>query len=309
LHIVNAIVVAEIFGVEGKMNTFLAAALLSVYPAFLDRYCFPGSQITFVVTDSLAVFALFVLSRQNTQWKVITGVTLLLILCLSSYQPGIALASFLVLAHCILEVIKTQDGDTSSPLPVKQLITAATSMLFAAVGYFVIVKITTPLGMGERTHLNSISEVVQQIQYSYPAFIKYFSAGSDYLPKSLRWLPLVVVLSGAASIVLSSLRKGVISTISVVVLLGLMPIALRASYIINNQTFSNVGRIIYPYAFALLFFLLIIQLRPKLRWFSQGATLVLFYCSIIVATQETNAAYLKMLFDTNKINRIAGRIE
>lgn len=313
LHIINAIIIAEIVGVEGKLSTFMAAAFLSVYPAFCDRYGFPGSQIPFVIADTFAVLGVLVLSRQKTAWKALAGASLLFLLCLADYQPAIALAAFLVLAHCVLLAVNAQNGSFRgiNTFPVRRLATAAAALTLGGAGYFATMKITMTisLGSGARSHLNSPSEVIQQIIGAYPAFIKYFTVGSDYLPASLRWLPLAIVLVGSASLVQASWRKGAIALLSVVLLLGLMPIALRATYIINSQSFEDVGRIVFPYGFALLFFLLVMGLRPALRYISFFVTLILIYFCTMVATQETNAAYLKMLFDTNKINRIAERIE
>ncbi len=309
LFIVNAIIVAEMFGAEGRIATFFAAAFLSVYPAILDRYSFPGCEIMFVTADTFAVLAVFVLHRQRNAWKALAGAVPLIVLCLATYQPAIGLAAFLVLAFCVLLILRTQEGDSHNVIPVGRLAAAIGAMVLGMAAYYATVRMTVSLNTHQRTHVNSLQEVIGQIIGSFPAFVKYFTSGSDYLPPSLRWLPLTVILLGSVSLIFMAWRKRFPAVLAVIFLLGLMPVALRATYIINSQSFEDVGRIVYPYGFALLFFLLASRRIRRLRMVSYSAIILLTYFCLVLATQETNKAYLKKIFDTNKINRIAARIE
>jgi hypothetical protein len=309
LYIVNAIIVAEMFGVKGRLATFFAATFLSVYPAILDRYSFPGCEIMFVTADTFAVLAVLTLSRQRTAWKALAVSVPLFVLCLATYQPAIGLAAFLVLAYCVVLTLQAEDDDSADVLPVGRLATAAGAMVLGMIVYYFTVMMTVSLNTHQRTHVNSFSEVVGQILGAFPAFVKYFTSGSDYLPPSLRWLPLAVILLGSFSLIFVSWRKRFPAVLGVIFLLGLMPVALRATYIINSQSFADVGRIVYPYGFALLFFLMAISRMKRLKVVWYPAILLLTYFCLVLATQGTNKAYLKMIFDTNKINRIATRIE
>jgi hypothetical protein len=307
LQIVNSIAFAEMVGVESRLTVFLAAAFLAVYPAFCDRYIFPGSQIPFALADTCAVFGVYILSRQRTPWKAIVGSSVLFILCLASYQPNIALIAFLLLAHCMLLISEAQSG--AKAFPFGRIAVATGAFTLAIIGYYISLKLTIPIGASNRSHINDLPMILQQLQDAYPAFVKYFTVESDYLPPSLRWLPVTATLLGGASLVSVAWRKGFLSVVSMAIMLGLVPVALRASYIINSQTWEHSGRIVFPYGFALLFFLLVIRTRTWLKPVSFIAMLVITYFSMMTVTQETNLAYLKMIFDTNKINRVAERIE
>ncbi len=313
LYIIIAIVIARMFGVEGKLETFLATTFLSVYPANLDRYSFPGSQIAFVVADTFAILAVLVLTSQKTTWKALTVAVPLLVLCLATYQPAIALAAFLILGCFILLLLQPRNDDlsNSNAFPLSRLATASAAMLLGMAIYFVTAKMTVHLSPYslQRAHVNSISDSIIQILGSFPSFVKYFTTEADYLPHSLRWLPLTMILLGASSLIFLSLRKGFFPFFIIILLLALMPIALRATYIINSQSFANVGRFVYPYGFALLFFLVAIGKIRRLKILSLSVMALLIFLCTIIDTQETNRAYLKMIFDTNKINRIAARIE
>jgi len=311
LHIINAIIIAEMFGADGRLATLFAAIFLSVYPANLDRYSFPGSQIMFITADTFAVLAVLILNRQKTAWKALAGAIPLIVLCLATYQPAIALASFLILAHCVLLVLRTQDDNSRSAyiFPLGRLVTAGAAMAMGMAFYYATVRMTVNLNTHIRTHVNSLSEIADQVLGSFPAFVKYFTIGSDYLPGSLQWLPLIVILFGAVSLIFVSWRIRLPSFLSVIFLVGLMPIALRSAYVINSQSFADAGRIVYPYGFALLFFLTAIGRIKRFRIIWYSVILLLIYFCLVLATQETNKAYLKMIFDTNKINRIAARIE
>ncbi|MEJ2696157.1 MAG: hypothetical protein P8013_05875 [Candidatus Sulfobium sp.] len=129
---------------------------------------------------------------------------------MADYQPAIALAAFLVLAHCVLVVLRAEDGrcqDTKA-FPIERIAAATGTLVLAAVVYYITLKMTTGLVLGRRTHINNPSEVIQQLQGAYPALISYFTSGSDYLPFSLRWLPLAVVMVGASSLVVAAWRNG-----------------------------------------------------------------------------------------------------
>jgi hypothetical protein len=314
LYIVITIIAAGMLGAEGTLETFLSVAFLNIYPTVLDRYSFPGSQIVFVTADIFAVLAVLVLHRQKATWKALAMAAPLFVLCFATYQPSIALAAFLVLAYCVSLVLRpdAKDVGSSGIFPIGRLATAAAAMSLGMVIYFVTAKMTvrpdTSFAL-QRTHVNSISEVITQLLAAFPAFVKYFTTGSDYLPQWLRWMPFTVIMAGAASLISLAWRRGLSSFLAVICFLGLMPVALRAAYIINSQTFTNLGRLLNPYAYALLFFLLATR-TIKILKIPRYLTLVLLtYFCMIVATQETNKAYFKMIFDTNKINRIVSRIE
>jgi hypothetical protein len=258
LYIIDAILVAEMFGADGGLAIFLPVIFFNVYPANIDRYSFPGNQIVFVMADTFAILAVVILYRQKNTWKALTAATPLFVLCFATYQPAISLAAFLVLAHCVLQVLRSNDKLTVS-FPFERLASAMVAMAIGMVLYYVTVKMTISLNTYNTTYVNGVSEAISQIFESFPAFAKYFTVGSDYLPPSLRWLPLAIILLGAASLIFAAWRKDVLSFLAVIFFLGLMPVALRITYIINSHTWANAGRIVYPYGIALLFFLVIID--------------------------------------------------
>ena len=313
LFIVVAIVVAGMFGAEGGAATFLAVVFLNLYPANLDRYSFPGCEIVFVAADAFAVLGVLVLSRQKTAWKAAAGAVPLFVLSFATYQPAVALAAFLVLAHCLMLVLGRRGHGRPGTLPWERITTAGGALVLGSGLYYATAKMTTDIGAYARTQVNGLHEILGQIGGSYPALVHYFSSGSDYLPVSLRGVPLAMVLLGAFLLLREAWGKGAASFLASAFFLGAMPVALRASYIINSRSFEHVGRIVHPYGFALLFFLLAVCTAERsgkiLRIAGLSALTVLISFSFILATQETNKMYLKMIFDTNKINRIAARIE
>jgi hypothetical protein len=94
-----------------------------------------------------------------------------------------------------------------------------------------------------------------------------------------------------------------------VVLLLLIPVALRGSYIINKNSWENAGRMVAVNGYALLFFLSAALQAQRMKKLARGVLIAFLYFFVVVGTQESNAAAMKTIYDLNMINRIAARIE
>ncbi len=90
----------------------------------------------------------------------------------------------------------------------------------------------------------------------------------------------------------------------VAVLLLLIPVILRAPYIINRRSWEGAGRIVSANGYALLFFLCCAAQVDSLKRVVLAILTVFLYFFIVVGTQESNAAALKTVYDLSAINRI-----
>ncbi len=117
------------------------------------------------------------------------------------------------------------------------------------------------------------------------------------------------ILLGSTAFLVRAGRRHLHAELAVALFLALIPVVLRASYIINHNSWSSAGRITYAYGYALAFFAAGALQGPKLRRATVGLLSVFVYFFIVVASQESNAAALKTMYDVNMINRITARVE
>jgi hypothetical protein len=131
----------------------------------------------------------------------------------------------------------------------------------------------------------------------------------DYLPHVLKYVPALAILLGIAALAWQAYRVQKGLALAALTLVAFFPVALQLSYIINELTWPNAGRILAPHAYFLLFFLTSAWSLPSFRPVATLLVTVLVYYFCIVGTQETNAAALKTIFDLGKINRVVTRLE
>ena len=82
------------------------------------------------------------------------------------------------------------------------------AIVLAAVGlYYISITITMLTPLADRAHINSITDMARSIASSYSTFAIYFSTGSDHPPALLRFLPALVIGSGAPAIAVPSQRS------------------------------------------------------------------------------------------------------
>ena len=310
LQVINAFILASLLRVVGGLRLFLVAAFLSLHPAFLDYYSYSNTHIAWVAGDTLALLGTLALDRIGDRRIAIPMASLAFLLTLATYQPKIALIALLLLIWSIGATQRLSDGSSTSA--VRCLLHLRDSILALGTAlalYLVSIRLTIRDSAGFRTTVNNANEVIRQLIQSYPAILKHFTLQVDYLPSFLAWLPAAVLLLGVAVLLLRAWRGGNAMLALTIGLVILIPPALRASYVINSQTWQNVGRILSPHAYLLILFLMTTWSVDLLRRAGIVACAVLIYCFAVVASQETNAAALQTIYDLSKINRIVSRIE
>jgi hypothetical protein len=329
----NGILFARLLGLTKRFEVFLVAAVICLYPAILDTYCFASDHLTFAIGDTLALAGILCLGTQRPSPKSAVVSGLCFMLSLAAYGPKIALIGLLCLCHLAMSIANDSDatdndatdndatdndatdndatGGRSGEPRATLLRLGYVFAVFAAacLCYYASSKLVVTQDAGMRVQLNSAEQMGQAAVRAYHKFLRYCTVESDYLPVFLRALPAMAVALGSVSLLLSARRRGATAIAILALLLVLIPIALRASYIINGNTFEGNGRITYVNGYALVFFLAAALHRPLLKWCAMGMLLLLFYVMVVVGAQETNAAAMKTIYETNMVNRLAARIE
>lgn len=309
IHAINGILFARFLGLERRMHVLAAGLFLCLYPAFLDNYSFSADHLTFALGDCFALCGISLCVRSpRTIWNALAAVVLLS-LCIGCYQPKIALIGVLALIALLRPWL--------NPLGRRPVTLRAALLGIAWIGgicaggallYFAISKATMSGPAIERGHLNSADEIRQAILAAYRATFDCFTSKSDYLPTSLRYMPLLCIVVGSALVLVRCARSAA-GLLVAIAALSLFPVALRASYIINSNTWVDAGRIVFVNGYALLFFVICAFHWRPLRQFALLVMAIFIYFFVVTGTQESSAAAIKTVYDLNMINRIVARVE
>ena len=304
IQIVNGFLFAALLGVTRRWYIFLIAAFVSLYPAILDYYSFTSDHIAFVVGDTFALLGVLALDRMDGRKAPVGVAALCFLLCLATYQPKIALIAVLLLMWCIRGTLDRRDIKS---MVVERVVPASMTFALAVIAYYVSTRLII-VSPQPRTHINDLYTFLQQVLQAYPEVWRYFTK-ADYLPRPLQALPLLGIALGSIALVWQVRKNGWSMISAVLVLLAAFPLALQLSYLINDATWRNTGRILAAHAYFVLFFLASAWALPRLRVISMTIMGVMLYYFVIVAAQETNAAALKTVYDLQKLNRIVARVE
>jgi hypothetical protein len=247
---------------------------------------------------------------------------MLFVLSLACYPPKIALVGLLCICYVALSIAGREQRDA---VPMKEVIRRWAYITLVFVGaclvYFISAKLTMTHSVGPeasttgitaiamRAYINSIPEMLLMTLGSYRSFLASYTVGSDYLPRWLWFLPALGIALGSLALLHRAHRRHLAGVVMVAGLLLLIPITIRASYILNKYSWESTGRIVFINGYALLFFVSSALQASRLRKFVLGMLVIFLYCLVIVATQESNAAAFKTVYDLSMINRIASRIE
>lgn len=312
LQAFNGIMLAILLGINGKRTLFCIAAVLCLYPAFLDYYAFAADHLTFVLGDSLALLGAISFIKKQVLWERIAGAALFWLLAIACYQPKISLVSFLASGTLLLLLVKptvTMADISPQRQAIKDVLSVGLALLIAVVGYWLTTKLVITKDLGIRTHLNSLGEVKDQILAVYPTIFAHFTQGTNGIPPSLQWLPAVGIMLGITSVLFNASRKNVVVFLLALIIIALMPITLQASYVINKASWQDTGRIVAASGYFFVFFLGYGTRINALKGLSTGIAMVCLYFFMVLATQQSNAATLKTIYEINLINRIAARAE
>src|SRR2546426_1097386 len=310
IHAVNGIAFARLVGLERRLEVALSAAFICLYPAFLDNYPFGMDHVTFGVADAFALAGALCLKRLLPSLKSALIVAFLFVLGIASYQPKIAFVGLLCICYLVMRI--AGDGIVY-PFALKEAakeIGYVSSILFGAIlVYFGSMKLSVTDDAGVRAHLNSVSDMIRQVPESYKQFFRYFTRDADYLPDWVQLLPVLTILLGCVLLLVGAHRRHIVALALTVMLVLLIPVVLRASYLINSNTWENAGRITFVNGYAFLFFLSQGFQVAGLRNFVAGLLGFFLFFFFTAGTKEANCAAIKTVYDLNMINRIAARIK
>jgi hypothetical protein len=313
LQAVNGILFAAlVLGIESRLKVFVVAALLCVYPAFIDNASFTADNLTFALGDTLALIGIICCRQRAKGWWVAAAAIACFVLSIAAYQPKIALIAFLCICLAVTSIANGRDSIRdlrAFQAAAVDVVVPFVVLVAAVVVYYLSIRLTLTQPLREHTYVSSVSEMIASMESAYRAFVRYFSANSDYLPLRLRFLPGAAIALGSVALVAQSRRRGAPATALILLLLSLVPVALRATYVINKYTWDDFGRILFAHAYALAFFI-----GCALQWrftekLSFGVLVLLIYWCALIDTQETSAVMLKTNYELATVNRIASRVE
>jgi hypothetical protein len=312
LQALNGILFARFLGLRSKYAILGIAAIICLHPTFLDYYSFSIDHITFVLGDTFTILGAGVLIRERNFWLRIAKASFLFLLTIASYQPKLALVSFLALSAVLVRLTNPTKADTALS-PARQVILhtlAAVAALVTAISlYWVTAKLLITEDLGLRTHTNTPREAIDAALDSYGKFIVYFTTGFPGMPHSIQFLPALAMVIGAAVLLVQAWRRGSVIFMWSIIMLGLMPVTLRVAFEINKLTPEGRGRILAVAAYCFVFFL-VYGFRMKVaRVVNTFVACICLYGFFVLATQESNAAVLKTAYETNFLNRIVARAE
>lgn len=308
---INGILFARFLGLKKPLEVLLAGAFICLYPAFLDNYSFNKDHIAYTVGDTLALLGILYCKNTVNSAKNAFITSFFFMFTLACYQPKIGFIGLLCICYLILYITHSNEHH---PFSLKETLREIAYIFCVFFGgcllYYISIKFVITLNSSKRTNINSIPEIFGTTFRSYGTFLRYYTVESDYLPKLLRFLPALGISLGCLALLQKAKRRKNLAAVTLVtVLLLLIPIVLRAPWIINKFTEEYAGRLSFANGYALLFFLSsalqVEWLNLFVRWILMG----FIYFFIIVGTQESNATAFKTIYDVNMINRIVSRIE
>ena len=310
LQSVNGVLLAIWLNLKRQFDILIIAALLCLFPAFLDYYGFAVDHISFVAGDTLCILGGYLL-KQNKIAPAL-GSSALYALSLAIYGPKISLVSFTAIAAVVLQV--TESGSLMAKSRYRQTLKIPFLSVLSVIGamalYWFSYKITASYTMGGRTHTNNLNEVIPELTRSYSNAIQYFSGDLGGLPFEIRFLPLLIIVAGASTAIVRALRaRGRLGAFLVVIAVLLSPLAINATWIVNREAWPTPGRLYTAYAYFFLFylaFLLRCRIFSKLSEVAALAILVLFFT---LASQQANALAMKTIYEVSFVNRIVQRVE
>ncbi|MBP2322970.1 hypothetical protein JOF56_003355 [Kibdelosporangium banguiense] len=309
VQIVNAFVFAAIWRVRNRATLVVLVLLFCFHPAILDYYSFSVDHVSFVIGDLLAILGTLALDRLRNRWYRIPLAILAFALALATYQPKIALIALLLIAWC-LRPGDDNEVEAAAPAMVRRVAVAVASLSASVVVYYLSVLLTAARSGGERRHINSVSRMIETFADSYRETIANFTTRVDYLPSLLSFLPALLFVAAVAVLLVRARRRGLAPVILSVLLIACVPPALQLSYIINDETWASVGRILSVHLYLVGFAVIVVMAANTLGRIAVGVgSTVLLYFFVTVASQEANSAALREVYDTAKVQRIVTRIE
>ena len=315
LQAINGILFASLLGLRSGLALFLLGGLICLHPAFLDYYSFAADHLSFVLGDSFALLAawLLLVSRRSAAFRL-GGAALLNLLALGLYGPKISLVLLLALLVIVLRLVDAEPAEAGQRSPVGRLLlgeigVVGGSLLLTVLAFGLSAKLLIRHPILPGAHLNSLAEMATAVVESYGKCLRYLSGMAGLPAGALQLLPLLIVLLGLLGLATRLRRLRWPQRTVVVVALLLLPVALNGAAIINNAAPGDRGRFVAAYAYALVFFLAQALRLPRLRRPTLALAGVVLWFFLCLAMQQANAAQFKSSYDLSMINRILTRLE
>ncbi len=157
--------------------------------------------------------------------------------------------------------------------------------------------------------MNGLTEILLQSLHSYLLFYFDFFKSADYLPAGVRPLFFGAVILGVLVPLFKNFRTNVAVNLVSAALLLTLPIALRLTYVINDEAWIHAGRIVGADGYLCAFSFCVLLQCQRLRFLVRGLTISIVYIFFLVAIQESHTAALRNIFEIEKMGRITARIE
>jgi len=310
LQAVNGTLFAHWLKLKRQFHVFLIAALLCLFPPFLDYYGFPRDNFNFVFGDTLCILGAYLLKR-GTLVSALSS-SLLYGLSLSIYQPKIALITLTAIGCIILRA--TEESPPEKTIKQRQILKEFSlptlSIAITVLAYWLSYRISAVDSLGNYTRINNFEEMFSELLRAYSNTFQYFSGDMGGLPLNLRFLPLIIVAVGASRAVAIAIQtRAYLTAFTVFIAIVLSPAAINAAWIINREAWPHPGRLYTAYAYFFLLFLSFILRWKPLQRISEIASFAIFYFLFILSSQQANALELRNTYEYAFINRIVHRVE
>ena len=315
---INAILFASLLGLRGGLALFLLGGLICLHPALLDYYSFAADHLSFVLGDSFALLAAWLLLSRRSAAVRLGGAALLNLLALGLYGPKISLVLVLALLVIVLRLVDAEPAQAGQRGRIGRHLLAGIaaeiavlggSLLLAVLAFGLSAKLLIRHPILPGAHLNSLAEMATAVVESYGKCLRYLSGMAGLPAGALQLLPLLIVLLGLLGLAARLRRHRWPQRAVVVVALLLLPVALNGAAIINNASPADRGRFVAAYAYALVFFLAQARRLPRLRRPTLALAALVLWFFLSLAMQQANAAQFKSTYDLSMINRILTRLE
>ena len=275
-----------------------------------------GDMFSLVVGDSFAICGILVFGKNMALQARVGGAAFFFLLAIACHQPKIALVSFLAACSVLVPLVGEPRGTIGSLSPSRKairdgiavIVAIAIAMIFCWLSAKFFVS-SEKLATYSVDHVNTPAEALQQIGVSHRRVFSRLTRNLPGLPGRLRYLPAIGVVGGVTVVLWQSWKKGMATLVVAIGVVSLMPIAMRASHVVNFHSQENLGRMFFVSGYCLAFFIGCGFLMKGMRALSAVVGIVCFYFFFIHATQESNYAAFKMIYETNMIGRIVARAE
>lgn len=311
LQVASGIVFARILQARGRLQTLIVVLLVSLHPTVMDYYSFNSDAVSFTLGDLLIVAGGYVLLRPG--WARVATATLCFFLALSIYQPKIAvLAVILVVASRQAILTSGTEECRSNPgaLGVVQIaMRFLLAPLLACAAYWIVLQMLVSREGGLMTVLNPEENPLMRISAAYIRAATGFDDLVSLLQPPVVWIVMLSIGGSLGVVVAQFVRRPSLRSLLGCAMLALLPPAAYLTFILNDISWTEAGRIFVSEAYVLAFVLSLSWPFPVLRPISLFASIAIIFYMAVIAGQETQAASIRSTLEMQRIERIFARIE